>query len=167
MSAPNAEFLEHPEFPRYRVTPDGRIYSLRAGRFLKPIQVGKYLGVTITHADGRIVHRTVHRLVLEVTAGPRPPGRVARHLNGDRYDNRSSNLAWGTVRQNAADKVRHGTDPRGTRNPMAKLTWQQVRQIRAMASAGTMQRRIARQFHVSPMTISRVVRGETWKESAL
>lgn len=167
MSPPTAEVYEHPEFPRYRVTSDGRIYSLRSGRFLKPIQVGKYLGVTIVHADGRIVHRTVHRLVLEVTAGPRPSDHVARHLNGDRYDNRSSNLAWGTAHQNAADKVRHGTDPRGTRNPMAKLTWQQVREIRALASTGTMQRRIARQFHVSPMTISRIVRGESWKESVL
>lgn len=163
----NAEFYEHPEFPRYRVTSDGRVFSLRSSRFLKPQRMGNYLGVMITRADGEIVKRYMHRLVLEALAGPCQPGMVARHLNGNRHDNRAANLAWGTIRQNAADKVIHGTDPRGTRNPMAKLTWQQVREIRSLGSAGVMQRRIAAQFHVSPMTISRIVRGESWQESAL
>jgi len=155
---------EHPEFPSYLMSPNGAVYSRRSSRFLKPIRLGNYLGVMITHASGQIVKRYVHRLVLEATVGTCPPGMEARHLNGDRHDNRASNLTWGTKRQNASDKIGHGTDPRGTRNPMARLTWGQVREIRSLAGIGTVQRRLAERFGVSPMTINRVVRGESWKE---
>jgi len=159
-------FYEHPEFPQYLVTDAGQVFSRRAKRFLKPIRTGEYLGLMITHANGKIVKRYLHLLTLEAVSGPRPAGMVARHLNGNRFDNRAINLAWGTVRQNAADKVRHGTDPSGVRNPMAKLTWEQVRDIRALADGGKMQCLIATQFHVSPMTVSRIIRGQSWRESA-
>lgn len=162
---PTADFLTHPDFPHYRVTPDGRVYSLRSKRFLKPQPMGVYLGLIITHADGSLVHRYVHRLVLEAVAGPCPAGMEARHLNGDRYDNKASNLAWGTKSENYEDKIAHGTSPHGDRNPMARLTWHQVREIRALKQAGIMQLRIAEQFGVSPMTVSRIIRGESWVEA--
>lgn len=34
---------------------------------------------------------------------------MCRHLNGNPYDNRLENLAWGTPSENMLDKVRHGT----------------------------------------------------------
>ena len=40
------------------------------------------------------VRRRVHVLVLEAFVGAKPPGKVARHLNGDVCDNRIENLAW-------------------------------------------------------------------------
>lgn len=158
------KLFEHPEFPLYLVSPAGQVFSLRAGRFLKPIRMGEYLGLMITHASGDIVKRYVHRLVLEAVVGICPPGMQARHLNGDRHDNSALNLAWGTKGQNEGDKIAHGTDPCGIRNGMAKLTWHQARRIREMVHAGTPQRRLAEQLGVSPMTISRVVRGESWRE---
>lgn len=157
---------EHPEFPAYLVSADGRIYSQRSRRFLKPIRLGDYLGVMITHASGQIVKRYLHRLVLEAVVGPCPSGLQARHLNGNRHDNRAANLAWGTKRRNESDKVAHGTAPRGDRNGAAKLTWHQVREIRGLLRAGAVQRRVAEQFQVSPMTVSRIVRGESWQEAA-
>lgn len=162
----NGELYTHPEFPHYLVSPAGRVFSVRSGRFLKPCRVGEYLGQMITHVDGRIVKRYMHRLVLEAIVGPCPPGMQARHLNGDRHDNSATNLVWGTKRENEADKVFHGTAPCGTRNGMAKLTWRQARQVRALVRAGTVQRRVAAQLGVSPMTISRIVRGESWREAA-
>ncbi len=166
MSDIDATFHEHPEFPHYLVTSAGQVFSRRSGRFLKPAQMGKYTGLMITHASGTIVKRYMHRLVLEVTSGPCPPGMQARHLNGDRHDNRAANWAWGTKRENEEDKMAHGTTPRGSRNAMAKLTWHQVGEIRALCLAGTVQRRIAEQFGISPMTVSRIARGESWQEAA-
>lgn len=58
----------------------------------------------------RLVKKTVcvHRLVLAAFVGPLPSGLVTRHLNGDRTDNRLSNLAYGTHSENARDAVAHG-----------------------------------------------------------
>lgn len=158
--------ITHPDFPLYLIEPTGRIYSIRSKRFLKPCMMGNYLGLMITDANGVNVHRYIHRLVLEATMGACPEGAEARHLNGDRFDNRAANLAWGTKSENAHDKIAHGTSPDGERNPMAKLTWQQVRAIRAAHCSGTMQRRLAEQFGVSKMTVSRIVRGMSWREAA-
>lgn len=50
----------------------------------------------------------VHRLVAAAFIGPRPAGHVVRHLNGDPFDNRPENLAYGTPSENMFDVVRHG-----------------------------------------------------------
>jgi len=95
--------------------------------------------------------------------GPRPEGQQARHLNGIRNDNRLANLCWGTVEENRADTVLHGTSIRGIRNPKAKLNVQQVLAIRAMRAAGHEQKAIAALFGVTQTTVSGIVRGRFWK----
>lgn len=153
------------EYPDYLVTADGRVFSVRTRRFLKPIKMGAYLGVQIKDCHGNSVKRYVHRLVLEIFAGPCPPGMEARHLNGARSDNHLLNLQWGTRAENAADKVTHGTSGHGERNPQARLTWANVAQIRSRVVQGETQRALARELGVAPMTVSRVVRGESWAVS--
>lgn len=66
------------------------------------------------HAGGKTYNRRVAPLVAEAFIGPRPPGQVVRHLNGDPADNRVENLAYGTQSENMLDMVRHG------RNNVAK-----------------------------------------------
>lgn len=58
----------------------------------------------------RIGNRTryVHQLVCETFHGRCPPGYDTRHLNGDKLDNRASNLAWATHAENMADMTGHG-----------------------------------------------------------
>lgn len=73
----------------------------------------------------------VHVMVLESFVSPRPVGLQACHVNGNRQDNRPENLYWGTAKQNANDRVRHGTDPKGWRNPRAKVTPEMIKTIRA------------------------------------
>lgn len=51
----------------------------------------------------------LHHLVLMAFVGPRPEGMECRHLNGIPYDNRLSNLVWGTRRENCGDAMKHGT----------------------------------------------------------
>jgi hypothetical protein len=69
---------------------------------------GDYLAVRLRDRARRTPSREVHRLVAETFLGPLPDGMHTRHLNGNRYDNRVSNLAYGTPRDNADDKARYG-----------------------------------------------------------
>lgn len=52
---------------------------------------------------------TVQKLVMETFEGPRPPGMLIRHLDGDSTHNAFSNLRYGTNAENQADRLAHGT----------------------------------------------------------
>lgn len=60
------------------------------------------------YRNGRRSNRSVHELALLAFVGSRPDGMVTRHLNGDPSDNRLTNLAYGTGRENMLDRTRHG-----------------------------------------------------------
>lgn len=53
----------------------------------------------------------VHVLVTVTFVGPRPPGLVSRHLDGNKTNCRSDNLTWGTISENCLDMVTHGVHP--------------------------------------------------------
>lgn len=110
----------------YLIYSDGRVFSVRRNKFLKPQYRGRgYLWVNL---GGKVCY--VHRLVLEAFVGLCPSGMVSRHLDGDMKNNCAENLAWGTETENAADRSRHGRTATGERCGTAKLTWAAVREIR-------------------------------------
>lgn len=60
---------------------------------------------------GLWVVRYVHVLVLEAFVGPRPsPEHKGLHRDDDPHHNHVSNLYWGTMQDNALDRVRNGND---------------------------------------------------------
>ncbi len=75
--------------------------------------------------------KLVHAVVLTAWVCPRPAGMEARHLDGNKLNNSVSNLAWGTMRENADDKKLHGKS-KGSKNHRAKLTEEQVMTMRRM-----------------------------------
>lgn len=154
----------HPNFPRYGVSADGTItsYVHKRPRVLRPIQTGKYVGLTILDRDGVIRRIYVHHLVGEVFHGKCPLGMEWRHLDGNRLNNGEANLAHGTRSQNMQDKVLHGTAPIGERHPGAKLNDDAVVAMRRARAAGASLTRLSREFGVSRMTCSRVVNHRLW-----
>lgn len=158
-----------PGFPGYTVSDEGEVFtSRRWGRVIRraPYRMkggltDGYRMVVLVRDDGSHNSRTVHRLVLETFVGPRPLDMQARHLNGNRLDNRLDNLVWGTLAENMEDLMRHGTRARGPRHPRARLNADIVRVIRAQASrpAGD----LAQVFGVSKGAIDGVRYGITWR----
>jgi hypothetical protein len=153
----------------YEVSDLGRVRSLdriissghrRKGKLLRFLSYKvRYLQVMLSNANVQKC-RDVHVLVLTAFQGERPsPEHEARHLNGVRFDNRSSNLAWGTVEENTADKDLHGQVLRGEAHTLAKLTESDVKAIRASKRP---QRELAAAFGVSQTQVSRVIRGVRW-----
>lgn len=136
--------------------------GLRSGQILKPwLQNAGYPAVKLAR-EGTQRTCLVHRLVLEAFAGERPPGQVARHGPNGKLDASADELCWGTYVQNETDKLRDGTDQRGERNHMAKLTESDVREIRRLAAAGALKYRIAEQYGLCKSAVGQIVRRKSW-----
>lgn len=149
--------------PHFLVSDQGQVWSLKSNRLLKLSKSGDgYL----TFGDGaRGTRKYVHHTVCEIFHGPRPsPAHQACHRDGDKTRNTYDNLVWGTPAENAADKIRHGTDPAGERNGMAKLNKAKVAAMRARREQTAHSfATIAREFGVSTMTAHRAITGKAWK----
>lgn len=113
--------------------------------------------------DGTLSY--VHAIVCEIIHGTAPsPSHQARHLCGKGHEACCSphHVAWGTVRENMADKLMHGTDNRGIRHSMKKITEADVLKIRELCAQGIPQKTIAKQFGIQQMQVSRIHRRERW-----
>lgn len=94
----------------YDVSDLGNVRSwstAKQGGLLSPRSTGRYLGVTL-HGVGKRRTALVHALVAEAFIGPRPNGKMVRHLNGDPLDSRAVNLAYVTNAQNQRGSVQLG-----------------------------------------------------------
>jgi len=112
--------------PGYRVTDDGKVYSCDHNwrgygeRELSQLpHKDGYLSVRLT-IGGRRKRFAVHRLVASGFL-PERPSQVheVRHLDGDKLNNAARNLAWGTPKENADDRERHGKTSRGASHSLA------------------------------------------------
>lgn len=99
-------WLRLPGYPGYWISTHGRVQS--QFRILKPWLKCGYHYVSLS-VDGHVTRRPIHRLVLTTFLGDPPPDHEACHNNGDRTDNRLTNLRWGTRSDNSLDAVHHGT----------------------------------------------------------
>ena len=83
---------------------------------------------------------TASRVMCELAHGAPPtPEHEAAHSCGKGHEGcvNPMHLRWATQADNAADKVRHGTDARGERQWQAKLTEDDVRRIRRLRGVMT------------------------------
>ncbi len=144
----------------YEVSDRGRVRSIRRERLLvlTPDKEG-YLCVTFS-VRGRHWCKKVHRLVLETFGGPCPQGQQCRHLDGDRLNNAPDNLKWGTSKEDAADRLRHGVHPLGERVGNAKLSDAKVRMILESKAPA---KELAKMFGVAYTLIDKVRRREIWR----
>lgn len=92
-------------YPRYFACSDGRIWSDKTKRFLKPCKSNSgYLMVNLC-VNGESHIKTVHRLIASAFIANPDSLEFVNHKNEDKTDNRPENLEWVTRSQN----VRHGT----------------------------------------------------------
>ena len=104
----------------YEIGPDGRVWSVGSNwrgygkreMEQRPDRDG-YLYVRLT-IDGKRRKYRVHRLVAASFLPGCPSSQhQLRHMDGNKHNNSATNLAWGTAKDNADDRSRHGRTNNG------------------------------------------------------
>lgn len=120
------------------------------------------------------------RLAWLIVNGTIPDGQCVLHHCDNRGCVRPSHLWLGSNAENVADRemkgrgrqprgIANGTHthpervPRGSCHSFAKLTEDQVREIRRRAGNGEAGRALGREFGISSTNVSSIIRCETWK----
>lgn len=159
---PNFEMYECSIDGKVRRRVDGGSPIAKAGRLLKP-SVGRYLRYALC-VQGKMSWETAHRLVLLTFVGPPPTERhQGAHIDGNRYNNRLSNLRWALPKENSADRIRHGTQVSGSDHPNTRLSKIQIRAIRQLGEMGFSHKLISDAVGVGESSIGRIIRNETYR----
>ncbi|MCK9496739.1 MAG: HNH endonuclease [Dehalococcoidia bacterium] len=115
--------------------------------------------------DGRPV--PAHRVSYELAHGPVPDGLFVMHRCDNRACVRPEHLAPGTPAENTADmdnKGRRINVPQvGESHGCARLTEEEVIEIRRRVSTGEKSRLVAADYGVSRETVSAIKTGRLWK----
>jgi hypothetical protein len=117
-------------------------------------------GYGLITTGGKSVY--VHRFVCEKAYGAPFEGAHAAHDCGNHRCVNPHHLRWSTVKDNHADKVRHGTDNRGEKHYRARVTADQVREIRKRLADGMTQKAVAEAFDIHPESVGSIHRGDSW-----
>lgn len=157
---------------RYEVSNLGRVRSLwnPGGHGKSRRSVPKILtsssgssGYLIVSICGRTF--CVHGLVAAAFLGPRNKGAQIRHLNGNKKDARAENLAYGTPKENSADKAIHGTIVSGERHHNARLSDERVGNLRTDWALGLSERDLSRKYGISPAGAYAIATGKARGDS--
>jgi len=159
----------------YEASNHGRIRRVCPGRsthsgfILTPRSAGnRYGGVKVRlHKDDGGKQFSVSRLVA-LAFLPGVKGKEVNHRDGDRENNKLSNLEWVTASENIQHSVdilgthRGFDDTKGERNPHSKLTNQDIFNIRAQRGKMTY-REIAKWFGVGRWAVGDIINRRGWQ----
>lgn len=150
----------------YEVSDKGRLRRRSRGAILNGTKAKNGYIQVVLCINGKVTRSYMHRIVAAAWVGECPLGFQVDHINGVRDDNRSSNLRYVTPKENSLANVARDVHVRGSRHGGAKLTEEQVAEIRQQrASRGYFwgARELAEKFGVNQTQVTRAARGRTFK----
>jgi hypothetical protein len=137
-------------------------------RLLVPGLTPKGYHAVSLYKGGRRVQRYVHQLVMDAFCGESANGREINHKDGDKSNNRRSNLEYATHADNMSHArecgllLQHGED-----NPRAKYTAEQIRAGYDLVAAGASYKVAAEKCGMSKDALEAACRGQNWKSLGL
>lgn len=169
-----------PGFEDYEASSEGRIrrshpdrYGRGEGLIRRPtVSDGGYLNVTLLDASNSKRLRGVHVFVALAFHGPKPSNKHhAAHGDGNRKNNKATNLRWATAKDNYTDRALHGTLLNGEMVNTVKLTAEQVLMVREVLAIRPGYKRVkrgrrtelAKQLGVHSSTIGHALKNRSWK----
>lgn len=148
----------------YKVSDDGKIYGPKVGELKQRIDCDGYMKVTVGGMYRKRTAKRVHTIIARVFLEDYQEGLEVNHKNFDRTDNRVENLEMMTHLDNIQYSVQAGHYKTliGERNGRAKLTWEQVEEIRNRYKNGCSILFLSKEYLVSTSTIDCIVKNKTW-----
>ena len=171
---PNVEYREWGYTPGYKYGTDGSIWSAWGSGFRGVLSgvwrrmettrlASGHLQVQVKTIDGERRYG-VHHLLCLVFYGPPPEGMECCHEDGIPDHNWVTNIGWGTAKKNAEDRIRHGVQTHGEDHGSAKLTQEQVIEIRSTwRSTECTVASLAILYGVSWQSIYKILSDLAWK----
>lgn len=123
-----------------------------------------YLDVALTSESKKYTHHLIHRLVaIAFVENPNHLSQV-NHIDGDKKNNRYTNLEWCTPSENVKHAIKIGLriSPKGESAGGSVLTEPLVKEIRSALELHISQRAIAAKFGIGQKTVSLISRNESW-----
>ena len=161
-------WVKLPVAPKYEVSSEGGIRNATTKAHVYKYEHLGYEKVNLWTGTTKETRKkkafTAHFCVANAFLGhTKKSGLVVRHLDGERKNNRVSNLSVGTHKENEADKKLHGRDATGERNSQCVLSESKAIRAIELCSAGSTKASVARELGVHRTTISLLVSGRNWK----
>lgn len=169
------KLIEMNKYLGYFAGTDGNIYSYwttgvnssidynKSPRILKGGLSGPgYLHVAVKTIEGKFISKDIHRLVCETFNGI--SNLTVSHKDGNKLNNKLSNLKYETHKENIRRKLLHGTDDRGYKNSRAKINKKQLKEIRRLLNLRELtHEQIAKKFNVNRTFITKINCGIRYK----
>jgi hypothetical protein len=143
----------------------GSCSKWKKGKQLK--QYDNQHGYLVAHLhNGKPKTIAVHRIIALAFIPNTDNKSEVNHIDGDKTNNKISNLEWNTRSENQKHAFATGlnkpNDKAGEKNAMSKLTKSQVHRIRTLAEIGYKRSIIADLFNVCWQSIDSIVTRKTW-----
>lgn len=132
-------------------------YHTRTGQYLKGTLSSGYETVSLSGKT-----HSIHVLVAKHFVEGYKEGYVVNHIDYNKVNNFYKNLEWVTAGQNILHNKKTLRGAFGESQKDSKLTNDDVVLIRNLMKDGVKQRVIAKNFNVSPTTISDIKKGKKW-----
>lgn len=168
VEAHKGQYKAVPENPKYFAFDDGRIWSTRTSRFLKPYtQNLGYQFIGQFFVNGKQTLQLLHRMIA-FTFIPNPEGLPEiNHKDGNKHNNDISNLEWCNRQYNMQHARENGLMIPGMLNKAStrrKLDFGQAEEIREKyAKGGISMDNLALQYGIHPSNVKRILKGTTYK----
>lgn len=151
----------------YTVTSDGEFYSDNSGLMKTRNRAGTdYQIINFSLENGKKRTFRVHRLVMMAFKPVENMDKLkVNHIDGNKKNNKLSNLEWCTSSENQLHAFRTGLQHArtGEKSNFSKLSEEDVDRVFKLRQQGLAQQQIADQVGCSRSNISYILNNKTWK----
>ena len=125
-----------------------------------------WMGGTTVRGYGQIESKGMkhyaHRVSYELFVGPIPKGMYVCHSCDNVSCVNPNHLFLGTQKENLQDMASKGRSTRGSKNPMAKLSEEDVKDIKYLINTGLSSKDLGVEYGVSSAAINLIKQGKRW-----
>lgn len=107
----------------------------------------------------------VHRLVAKYFIDNPENLKEVNHIDGNKSNNKASNLEWNTRQQNQQHAARNGLLRRGVSSHKSKLNEDQVKVIKRLfrMNPNFSRKDVSIKLKIADTAITKIIKGRTWK----